>query len=174
MSTSGVYIVVGTLLAPGLVKLGIPVVAAHLFVLYNAMLSMITPPVAFAALAASGISGASFSSTAWASLRYGWFVFVIPYIIVYQPALLLVGTQAEVASAMTAALLSIFAMGFLVSETQWNRGLVAAIALCCALAGLLVPAFYGQIAGFAAIALSAMLLLALKFLPFRQSAAQVT
>jgi len=102
LSTSGVYLVVGTLLAPGLVKLGVPVMAAHLFVLYWAMLSMITPPVAFAALAASSISGATFSSTAWASMRFGWMAFVVPFAFVAQPALVLVGTPIQVAMVLGA------------------------------------------------------------------------
>lgn len=171
MSTSGVYIVAGTLLAPGLVKLGVPVVAAHLFVLYNAMLSMITPPVAFAALAASGISGASFSSTAWASMRYGWFVFVLPFIFIYQPALLLVGSKSEIIMVMTAALLCVSSTGFLVSETQSRRLLLAAIALSAALAAMLVPSAAGHAAGIAGIAVSALLQLALKLPVFRKTGA---
>jgi len=102
LSTSGVYLVVGTLLAPGLVKLGVPVMAAHLFVLYWAILSMITPPVAFAALAASSISGATFSATAWASMRFGWIAFVVPFAFVAQPALVLVGTPAQLGLALAA------------------------------------------------------------------------
>ena len=102
LSTSGVYLVVGTLLAPGLVKLGVPVMSAHLFVLYWAMLAMITPPVAFAALAASSISGATFSSTAWASMRFGWIVFAVPFVFVAQPALVLVGTPAQLAFMLVA------------------------------------------------------------------------
>jgi TRAP-type uncharacterized transport system fused permease subunit len=107
LSTSGVYLIVGTLLAPGLVKLGVPMMAAHLFVFYWAMLSMITPPVAFAVLAASSISGASFSSTAWASMKFGWVAFVVPFAFVAQPALVLVGTPLQlslVAAAIAAGL----------------------------------------------------------------------
>lgn len=108
MATTGVYVVVGTLLAPGLAELGVPVIAAHLFVLYYGMVSMITPPVAFAALAASGISGASFSGTAWAAMRFGWVIYVVPFAFVYAPGLLLVGPPqvvavqlASVATALT-------------------------------------------------------------------------
>ena len=60
LATTAVYAVVGTLIAPSLVALGVPVIAAHLFVFYCAMLSMITPPVAIACLAASGVAEASF------------------------------------------------------------------------------------------------------------------
>lgn len=110
MATTGVYVIVGTLLAPGLVDLGVPLIAAHLFVLYYGMVSMITPPVAFAALAASGISGASFSGTAWASMRFGWVIYVVPFAFVYAPGLLLVGppgvTALQLGSVATALLLA--------------------------------------------------------------------
>ncbi|HSF64304.1 MAG TPA: TRAP transporter large permease subunit, partial [Paracoccaceae bacterium] len=89
LSTSGVYIVVATLLVPGLIAAGVEPIAAHMFVLYFGVVSMITPPVAFAALAASGISGAGFTETALAAMRFGWFLFVLPFLFVLFPGLLL-------------------------------------------------------------------------------------
>ncbi|MEQ3626385.1 MAG: TRAP transporter large permease subunit [Celeribacter sp.] len=96
MATSGVYIVVAIMLAPGLVKLGIPVLAAHMFVFYFSVISMITPPVAFAVLAASGLTGAGFYRTAFAALRFGWVLFSMPFLIVYFPGLLLIGSVGEI------------------------------------------------------------------------------
>jgi len=103
LSTSGVYIVVATLLVPGLVKLGVEPIAAHMFVLYFGVVSMITPPVAFAALAASGISGASFSQTAFAAMRFGWFLYVLPFLLVFFPGLLLAAPPAETTATLAAA-----------------------------------------------------------------------
>jgi TRAP transporter 4TM/12TM fusion protein len=103
VGTSGVYIVTGTLLAPGLVQLGVPLIAAHLFVLYSAMLSMITPPVAFASLTAAGLAGAGFYETSNEAMRFGWALFAIPFLIVYSPALVLVGDPWTIASAMVSA-----------------------------------------------------------------------
>jgi TRAP-type uncharacterized transport system fused permease subunit len=123
LSTSGVYLVVGTLLAPGLVRLDVPVMSAHLFVLYWAMLSMITPPVAFAALAASSISGASFSATAWASMRFGWITFVVPFAFIAQPALVLVGTPVQCGIVITAAITGLWMARGLVSPR--SRGELA-------------------------------------------------
>jgi TRAP transporter 4TM/12TM fusion protein len=111
MPTSGVYIVAGSLLAPGLVALGVPPIAAHLFVLYYGMLSMITPPVAFAALAASAISGASFTETANAAVSYGWIMFVVPFLFALQPALVLVGSPGEVATSLLVATLALICLG---------------------------------------------------------------
>lgn len=124
LSTSGVYIVVGTLLAPGLVKLGVPVMSAHLFVLYWAMLSMITPPVAYAALAASSISGASFSSTAWASMRFGWIAFLVPFAFVAQPALVLVATPIQMAIVLAALAIGLWVARRIVSpQSRIDLGL---------------------------------------------------
>jgi TRAP-type uncharacterized transport system fused permease subunit len=91
MSTSGVYIVVAIMLAPGLIKLGVPVLAAHFFVFYFSVISMITPPVAFAVLAASGLTGAGFYQTGLAAIRFGWILFVMPFLIVFFPGILLQG-----------------------------------------------------------------------------------
>ncbi len=104
MATSGVYIVVAIMLAPGLVKLGIPVLAAHMFVFYFSVISMITPPVAFAVLAASGLTGAGFYRTAFAALRFGWILFLMPFLIVYFPGLLLIGTAQEIISDIATVL----------------------------------------------------------------------
>lgn len=97
MATSGVYIVVAIMLAPGLIKLGVPVLAAHMFVFYFSVISMITPPVAFAVLAASGLTGAGFYRTGFAAIRFGWILFVIPFLIVYFPGILLIGAPFEIA-----------------------------------------------------------------------------
>jgi TRAP transporter 4TM/12TM fusion protein len=136
MSTSGVYIVVGTLLAPGLVKLGVPMMAAHLFVLYWAMLSMITPPIAFAALAASSISGASFSATAWASMRYGWMVFVVPFAFVYQPALVLTGSGWTIAMVLAAAGAALWTARGLVADWPLAQRLLALLGVALGTAAL--------------------------------------
>jgi TRAP transporter 4TM/12TM fusion protein len=103
LSTSGVYIVVATLLVPGLVTLGVEPIAAHMFVLYFGVVSMITPPVAFAALAASSISGARFSETAFAAMRFGWFLYVLPFLLVFFPGLLLAAPAMETIATLSAA-----------------------------------------------------------------------
>ncbi len=132
MATTGVYVIVGTLLAPSLVALGVPVIAAHLFVLYYGMVSMITPPVAFAALAASGISGASFSATAWAAMRFGWIIYVVPFLFVYAPGLVLVGPAQQVAASLAGVFAGLVAVGALVAGLSWPAPILAALALCLA------------------------------------------
>ncbi|HZA68002.1 MAG TPA: TRAP transporter large permease subunit, partial [Geminicoccaceae bacterium] len=91
MPTVGVYVLLATLVAPALEQLGLDRMAAHLFVLYFGMLSMITPPVALAAYAAANIAGADPWRTSLHAVRLGWTAYVVPFLFVASPALLLIG-----------------------------------------------------------------------------------
>lgn len=88
LPTAAAYILVATLVAPALVDLGVGLLAAHLFVLYSAMLSSITPPVALAAYAAASISQGNPLKIAVLACQFGMGAFAVPYFFVYDPALL--------------------------------------------------------------------------------------
>jgi len=105
MPTVGVYIIMATLIAPALVKAGVPPMAAHLFVLYFGIMSMVTPPVALAAFAAANIAGADPNRTGWIAARIGWSAYVVPFLFVFSPSLLMQGDPLTVAwAALTAAI----------------------------------------------------------------------
>jgi TRAP transporter 4TM/12TM fusion protein len=91
MPTVGVYILLATLIAPALIKLGIDPMAAHMFIMYYGCLSMITPPVAIGAFAAANLAGADPMRTGWAAMATGWSVFVIPFLFVFSQTLLMRG-----------------------------------------------------------------------------------
>jgi TRAP transporter 4TM/12TM fusion protein len=91
LPTVSVYILTATLLAPALIKLGVTPMAAHMFVMYNGMLSMITPPVAFAAYAAANIARTDGWTTGWIACLVGWSTFVLPFLFVLTPSLLFDG-----------------------------------------------------------------------------------
>ena len=95
MPTSGVYVLLAALVAPSLVEAGIQPMAAHLFILYFGMMSMITPPVALAAFAAASIAKTDPLATGLAAMRVGWAAFIIPFVFVASPALLLDGSYQE-------------------------------------------------------------------------------
>ncbi len=88
MPTTAAYAVAASVVAPGLVQLGIPQLTAHFFVFYFAVLSAITPPVALASYAAAGISGANPMETSVASFKIGISAFVVPFMFFYNSALL--------------------------------------------------------------------------------------
>jgi TRAP transporter 4TM/12TM fusion protein len=96
LPTVSVYILTATLLAPALVKLGVTPMAAHMFVMYNGMLSMITPPVAFAAYAAANIARTDGWTTGWIACVVGWSTFILPFLFVLTPSLLFDGPLPEI------------------------------------------------------------------------------
>ena len=91
MPTVGVYILLATLVAPALIKLGISPMAAHMFIMYYGCLSMITPPVAIGAFAAANLAQADPMRTGYAAMGFGWTVFVIPFLFVFSGTLLMQG-----------------------------------------------------------------------------------
>jgi TRAP transporter 4TM/12TM fusion protein len=91
LPTVSVYILTATLLAPALIKLGVTPMAAHMFVMYNGLLSMITPPVAFAAYVAASIARTDGWTTGWVACLVGWSTFILPFLFVLTPSLLMDG-----------------------------------------------------------------------------------
>jgi TRAP transporter 4TM/12TM fusion protein len=108
LPTLGVYVLLATLVAPGLVEIGIAPIAAHLFVLYYGMMSMITPPVAVAAFTAAGMAEADPMRTAVNSVTTGWLAYVIPFAFVFSPALTMNGDAGFIALTVATIVLGIF------------------------------------------------------------------
>lgn len=107
------YIILAVLAAPAIVELGVPRLAAHLFVFYFGCLSAITPPVAVAAYAAAAIAGSNPMRTGYTAWRLGLTAFIVPYMFVYGPPLIMVGTYLEILLASVSAVLGVtlFAAG---------------------------------------------------------------
>jgi TRAP transporter 4TM/12TM fusion protein len=108
MPTTAVYILLATLIAPSIVETGVPKLAAHMFVIYFGMLSMITPPVALAAYAAANISKAGVMETGWAACRIGWVKFVLPFMFVLSPTLLMIGKPSSIIYDAFTAFLGVY------------------------------------------------------------------
>jgi len=108
MPTTAAYAVAASVVAPGLVQLGIPMLTAHFFVFYFAVVSAITPPVALASYAAAGISGANPMATSVASFKIGISAFIVPFMFFYNSAILMDGTWFEVIRAGATAVFGVF------------------------------------------------------------------
>jgi len=139
LPTTGVYLLVAVLAAPPLIQLGVPALAAHMFVLYHGCLSMITPPIALAAYAAAHIAGADPMRVGWVSCRLGWPLFVLPFVFAWSPALLLIGTPLQIFAAMVFTLAGVWLgtaaiSGFLIrhlsAPRRWAAGAAAVLLLC--------------------------------------------
>ena len=133
MPTVGVYILLATLVAPALIEMKIPGLAAHMFIMYYGMLSMITPPVCIGAFAAANIAGASPMGTGFAAVKFGWTAFVIPFLFVYSTTLLMIGDPVLIAVDFIAAvagvwLLSSAIMGYSLRKLSMPSRLIYGIA----------------------------------------------
>jgi TRAP transporter 4TM/12TM fusion protein len=95
MPTTSAYIMAAVLVAPALIQSGVEPLLAHFFILYFAILSMLTPPVALAAYAASSISGASSSQTGWQAFALALPGFIIPFALFAHPGVLLIGDVSD-------------------------------------------------------------------------------
>ncbi|MRG71315.1 TRAP transporter fused permease subunit [Alphaproteobacteria bacterium HT1-32] len=111
MPTTGVYVLLAALVAPALVAAGIQPMAAHLFILYFGMMSMITPPIALAAFAASTISGSDPVRTGFSAMRFGWIAYVVPIVFVGNPALLGDGTATEIIMVCASLIVAVLLIG---------------------------------------------------------------
>ncbi len=119
------YIIVATISAPLLVQLGAPPLAAHLFAFFYASLSNITPPVALAAYAAAGLSGANPNAVGFLATKLGLTGFIIPYFFLFNPVLLFDG-ESYVHSfiALITASIGVVALagglqGWVLNKTNW-------------------------------------------------------
>ena len=108
LPTIGVYVMLAVLVAPALVKVGVPPLAAHLFILYFGMMSLITPPVAPAAFVAAAIAQAPSMATGWTAMRFGWSAYIVPFLFVYSPAILMQGSVIDIVAITLTSLLGIW------------------------------------------------------------------
>lgn len=117
------YLLLALLVAPAVVKAGVPPLAAHLFIVYITLTDTITPPLAPGAFVAAGIAGAPFMKTAFTSMYLGIAILIIPFYFAYSPELLLVGTKfgggvalSFVTALMGAVCLAAAVAGYFVSR----------------------------------------------------------
>ena len=110
LPTTPAYIVLAVLLAPALVNLGVPREAAQLFVFYFAILSVITPPVAISLYAANGLSGAGLRESGIAAIKLAATGYIIPFMFVFGPSLLLIGYWGNVAWSVLTAVLGVICL----------------------------------------------------------------
>ncbi len=155
LPTTAAYVVLAALGAPALTELGVPLLGAHFFIFYFGCLSNVTPPVALASYAAAGVSGAPAFQTAMYGAILALPGFLVPFLFVYHPALLLEGTGLEIAqSAFTAGLgvvaLAAGTIGFFMRKlAAWERALLIGVAFT-----LITPSIWTDLLGLgAAVAL---------------------
>lgn len=133
MPTTPAYIVMVSLLVPATIKLGAIPPAAHLFALYFAILSAITPPVALAVFAAASLAKANMWATGWAAMRAAAPAYIVPFMFVYEPALLTIGdwtttVTGTISAAVGVTLLAGGLFGYLLRPASWWQRAVLIVA----------------------------------------------
>ncbi|MBM3487062.1 MAG: TRAP transporter permease [Alphaproteobacteria bacterium] len=127
MPTTAAYAVAASVIAPGLVRVGIEPLTAHLFIFYYAVVSAITPPVALASFAAAGMAGVDPWRTSWIALKLGLATLIVPFMFVYGPELLWRGEILAIVHVCVTAAIGVF---LLASATEgWFAGRPLAVAL---------------------------------------------
>ncbi len=156
MTVSACYIFLSILLAPALVAAGLNPLASHLFILYWGMMSYITPPVAIAAITAAGVAGAKAGKTGLYAMRLGSILFVLPFLFVLNPALIL---QGEISKILLSAFTAITAMWLLASAAEGylyrvgNIQWLTRLPVLAAGLALIYPEATSDLAGFALVIL---------------------
>ena len=148
LPTTAAYIVMAALLVPGLIKLGIVPIAAHMFAFYYAIISAITPPVALAVYAGAGLAGSNIWKTGLAAVRIGAPGFIIPFMFAYEPSLLFVGSAWEILSAFISASIGVIMLsGGLIGWFVWRVNIVERLLLIGGAILLIKPGIYTDIVG---------------------------
>ncbi len=148
MPTTAAYAIAASVVAPGLIRIGIEPLVAHMFIFYYAILSSITPPVAIASFAAAAMARADPWKTSMIAVRNGLATFIVPFLFFYSPVLLGKGAWFEVASALASAMVGVY---FLACSTEgWLNGPLGWIEralLFLGAIGLMLPELYSSVVG---------------------------
>jgi len=142
MPTTPAYIVMVALLVPAIIKLGAIAPAAHMFAFYFAILSAITPPVALAVYAAAGIAKAPLWESGWAAVRVGAAGFIVPFMFIFEPSLLMIGDWWTILSSVITATIGVICLAgglhgyFWRATSIWERTFLVGAAVMLIKPGL--------------------------------------
>jgi TRAP transporter 4TM/12TM fusion protein len=133
MPTTPSYIVMVSLLVPAIIKLGAIAPAAHMFAFYFAILSAITPPVALAVYAAAGLAKSDLWETGWQAMRIAAATYVVPFMFIYEPSLMLIGNWFDSLTSSASAVVGVMCLaaglqGYLLREARWWERAVLVVA----------------------------------------------
>ena len=154
LPTTANFIVTSTMAAPALFLLGVPPMAAYMFVFYFGIAADLTPPVALAAYAGAGIAGSDPMKTGVTSFKLALAGFLVPYIYVYNPMLLFIDVepfymaQAICTALIGVFLLAMFTIGYFKAHLAWYMRVLAFVGAIC----LLIPGTVSDLFGLAVLA----------------------
>lgn len=130
LPTTAAYLILATVVAPALSKMGVPLLTAHMFVFFYGCVSTITPPVALASYVAAGIAKADINKVGWTAFAYGITCYILPFMFFYGPGLLMSGTVIEITSTVITGIFGVMCIaaavvGFLRADLLlWQRAVI--------------------------------------------------
>ncbi len=124
MPTVAAYILSASVIVPALVQIGVEPLAAHFFVFYYAIFAGLTPPVCGTVFVAAAMADSNWVKTAWIAIQLSIGAFLVPFILIFNPGMVLIGTPAEIIRTTVTSLFGIWAlgsgfMGFMIREIGW-------------------------------------------------------
>jgi TRAP transporter 4TM/12TM fusion protein len=148
LPTTASYVIAASTIAPALTQMGVPPLAAHMFIFYFACLSAITPPVALAAFAAAGIAQTGLWGVGLCAVKIAAAGYVIPYMFIYGPSLLMIGDWAEIVYSLITACIGTICLagglqGWMFKSIKWPQRILLIIAAL----GLIKPGVVTDIIG---------------------------
>ena len=151
--TTAAYLVLASLVAPTMIQLGIPPLAAHMFIFYFGCISSITPPVALAAYAGAGLAGCDPNKTGYKAVRLAFCSFLMPYLFVYNPVLLMEGGVLDILWSLVTALIGAYllASGFEGFFFRWSLKWFERPLMILGAVMLIVPGMVTDLVGIAII-----------------------
>ena len=161
MPSAVIYIVLSVIAAPALIDAGVVKMSAHLFLFYFGMLSMITPPVCLATIAAASVAGTNFWSTGWAGVRLGFAAYLVPFLFVYYPELIFDGSPGAIVLVFVKSIIGLivlcyFLTGYMSDHLGWTERVLVGIA-----GAVILGAPFRSVPGLIAIAVAAAVVVAL-------------
>lgn len=155
MSTLPVYLILATLVAPALIKMGIPAIAAHLFIFYYGIIAAITPPVAIAAYAGASIAKEDPIKVGFTACRLGVGAYILPFMFAFGPALVLQGAPLEIAQSIVTAIIGIGCLGMSFEGYVYGIGSVNIVSRVLLIAGALCLTISGTLTDIVGLAIVA-------------------
>ncbi|MBJ3776605.1 TRAP transporter permease [Acuticoccus mangrovi] len=159
LPTVGVYLLLAVLVAPALTQMGVPLIAAHLFIFYYGLVSAITPPVALAAYAAAAIAKSRPLETSVEAFLMGLAKVIVPFIFVYGPQILLIGEPVDIVIAIVSSFVGVYALS--IATTGWWRGPLSIwrrVIVCAGSVAMMMPGVLTDLIAIPVIVLPLVLL----------------
>ena len=152
--TTAAYLMLALLVVPALKQMNVLPLAAHLFIFYFGIISNVTPPVALAAYAAAGVARCNPTKTGFFAFKLSLSGFILPFIFVYNPVLLMQGSALEIIQSLITALLGIYSLSCALEKFafKWEISQVERLALFVSAILLVVPGTLTDVVGFVVLA----------------------